>query len=99
MVDADLAILVDDDGGAGTLGLVEQRADQCCLARAEKPGDRDDRQPGSPCPLLPSPEKRGVLAAEEGFGSRLKTTFRACRARRRDGRPYRRSGARRRTRR
>ena len=46
VVDADLAVFVDDDRGVGALGLAEQGADQRRLARAEKPGHRDDRQRG-----------------------------------------------------
>ncbi len=52
IVDADLAIFVDDDRGAGTLGLVGQRADQGRLAGAEKTGHREDREPCSPRPPL-----------------------------------------------
>src|SRR6516165_9238868 len=94
VVDADFAILVDDDRGAPTLWLVEQRADQGCLAGAEKTSHRDDWQPRAAGALLTPPEKRRVPAAEKRFGSRLRTPFRACRARRHGGRPYRRSAAR-----
>ena len=57
VVDADLAILVDDDRGAGTLGLVEQRADQGRLARAEKTGHRDDREPRARAPAADAVRK------------------------------------------
>src|SRR6516225_12328856 len=61
VVDADFAILVDDDRGARTLWLVEQRADQGRFAGAEKPGHRDNREPRAACSLLTPSEKGCVL--------------------------------------
>ncbi len=56
LVDADLAKLVDDDRGVGAFGLGQQGADQGRLARAEKPGHRDDRQPRAARTPLTPPE-------------------------------------------
>ncbi len=47
VVQADLAELVDDDGGAGEGGIAQDAGDQRGLATAEKAGDDGDRNNGS----------------------------------------------------
>ncbi len=43
VVNADFAVFVDDDGGAGESARLEQAVDQRGLAAAEKPGDQQHR--------------------------------------------------------
>ena len=64
VVDADLAELVDDDGGVGPLGLGQQFADQRRLAGAEKAGNDRDRQAGAARAALSPPERARITAGK-----------------------------------
>ena len=97
VVDADGAVLVDHDRGVAALRRRQEAAHQRGLAGAEKAGDDRDRDARPARALEPSPERAGLARGEQI--EQLRTPSRGCRARRRGGRPCRRSRARRRTRR
>src|SRR5579871_2333411 len=65
IVDTDRAELVDDHRGAGAVRRLQEPADQCRLAGAEKSGDHGDRNARAALALKPPPERAGLARGEK----------------------------------